>query len=80
MMCDDCTLETSNHLFFQCQNAKDVWNQFVNLIHEGDTVCETWEISSNFCGRGWGRQGQVWISTFMSVLWLIWRQQNEVIF
>ena len=83
VMCETGAVETSKHLFFECQNATGVWARFVNLMQVGDSVCDTWNASQIFyCSNMGGntQTRQVWATYFMSVLWSLWRQRNEVIF
>ncbi|XP_078169473.1 uncharacterized protein LOC144563882 [Carex rostrata] len=81
VMCQDCSVETAKNLFFTCQNAKEVWSRFATFLQIGDAVRDTWEASCNFyCSSNRERNRHVWITYFMSVLWSLWRQRNEVIF
>lgn len=43
--CDDCPIESSQHLFFECPNAVEVWGRCRNLYQHAPTVTDTWEAS-----------------------------------
>lgn len=80
VLCDERPLETVHHLFFQCQNAREVWAQCSDIMQSRDLVSEIWESSRLlYCSKE-GNQRQDWVVNFMAVLWSLWRQRNEVIF
>lgn len=80
VLCNTCDLETSEHLFFSCSYAIRVWkgveeNMGLRLLCRGESVCQTWEASKTNCktlSKG------AWSSRFMSVIWGLWKQRNEV--
>ena len=79
-MCDVCPVETSHHLFFQCSNALEVWGKFHALLQGADTIEQIWEDSIRYYCQATGQQRGVGVTTFMAVLWSLWRQRNEAIF
>jgi hypothetical protein len=79
-LCTNCPMESTFHLFFQCQYALQVWNYFGDLVTISNSVESTWE-------RSWHRyrvinheNKRTWATRFVGVLWGIWRQRNEMIF
>lgn len=78
VMCEVCDVETSHHLFFQCQNAQEVWGKFTNLIRVEDTVHNTWENSRHHYSARLHKR--IWVTRVMSVLWSLRKQRNELIF
>ncbi|XP_078175174.1 uncharacterized protein LOC144568677 [Carex rostrata] len=80
VMCDTCPLETAHHLFFQCPNAIEVWGRFLHLFQLADTVEDTWEASLRHHCYTTGQRKSEWATSFMAILWSLWRQRNELIF
>ena len=81
-MCDNCSMETAHHLFFQCSYAQVVWHRMdpENLMQTADTVLETWELSRARYSASLGVPQRQWATRCMAVIWLLWKQRNEVIF
>jgi len=74
--------ESSSHLFFTCDVAMGVWN-----------MCNKWVGVSNvnhFMPRQHfnhfylfgidGKQNNAWKCMWMAVVWVIWKQRNNIIF
>lgn len=83
VLCNNCDLETTHHLFFSCQYATRVWDRIElhmrsKLMIREDTVEQTWDSSRTSCSIAGNKK--VWTSKFMCVLWFIWRHRNEKIF
>lgn len=80
--CNDCTLETSMHLFFQCSYAVTYWNEIArltggHLMKPSDTVQNTYEFSAR--SRGTMRK-KTWAVLFWAACWLLWKERNNRIF
>ena len=80
VMCDVCPFETSQHLFFECPNAIEVWERFPQLFKHANSVEETWADSLRWHCQSTGKKKGEWATAFMAVLWALWKQRNEVIF
>ena len=80
VLCTDCPLETAQHLFIDCVNARQVWSRFQHLVQFRFSIMATWDASwVNYCQQT-GHHKRGWATIFMAVLWSIWRQRNEAIF
>jgi hypothetical protein len=80
VMCDAYPLETSHHLFFDCPNAREIWQRFPKLIQLQETVQSTWRASCSYFCHFTGKKKHDWATAFIAVLWFLWKQRNEAIF
>lgn len=82
-VCQQCTFETTKHLFFQCNHARRIWARVntllgFNILANGDIVQGVAYNSSRLCQRIISRMQ--WGSVFYAVCWFIWRGRNKKIF
>ena len=82
-VCQQCSLETANHLFFQCIYARGVWTGMnmmlgADFLQNGDTILASVDKSWRACQRRFSRDK--WGSYFFAVCWFLWRARNKLIF
>jgi hypothetical protein len=74
ILCSDQTLETRDHLFFDCTFAKECW-----------TICQiTWDLSLPITDRFIASRatfaGPCFMEIFACASWNIWKERNNYIF
>jgi hypothetical protein len=74
VLCDTSSLESRDHLFFDCTYAKDCW----------DTCQVVWDtslpISDRFISARASFAGSCFMELFSCVTWNIWKERNDFIF
>lgn len=83
-MCDSGAVETSLHLFFQCQHSLRIWNMVEYLLNltilaPGSSVEQVWRNSSMLLRHSTPLKKK-WEVIFNSVCWMIWRDRNSLVF
>ncbi|XP_078173298.1 uncharacterized protein LOC144567120 [Carex rostrata] len=81
--CDDCSMETAMHLFFQCWFATALWNKMTTLLGHrimwpGHTLRLTYLTS-------WRRRmtnipREEWCVYFIAACWFLWKERNLKLF
>ncbi|GKD43572.1 RNA-directed DNA polymerase, eukaryota, reverse transcriptase zinc-binding domain protein, partial [Tanacetum coccineum] len=78
----NANMESSDHLFFGCDFAKDIWN-FVRVWSEYSfPACSTfahWDVWFNSWQASKERKRRLYV-IFAASLWWIWRFRNNIIF
>jgi hypothetical protein len=73
-LCPTPSLETRSHLFFECDFAKNCWDEINIQWPINKTLAEGfWEVKNNF-------QGPCFVEIFACAVWNIWKARNEFIF
>lgn len=83
-LCNCCNseLETATHLFLECAEVKKIWYKIMAWIGvswaEPRDVTGHWKCFSNLLGKGKfkKRMSGLW----SSVIWVLWKWRNSVIF
>ena len=83
-LCHSGVLETTLHLFFQCQYSQNIWAKVTHLVHgsvlvPAGSVQEIWRRSSNLFRRS-KILTRKWQCLFSSTVWSIWRLRNSTVF
>ncbi|XP_078159556.1 uncharacterized protein LOC144555187 [Carex rostrata] len=83
-LCNLGVLETSLHMFFQCQYSQSSWVKVAQLVHstilvQGGSVQQVWCRSSNLVRHCKVLTGK-WQCFFTSACWSIWRLRNNIVF
>lgn len=83
-LCDQCGLETAQHLFFECRFACLLWNKIALLVGQtvmvrADSIQETWRNSYEGF-KGSRRMRIKWEALVSAACWMLWRQRNCKVF
>lgn len=83
-LCDSCSLETANHIFFECSYSRRLWNKLTSLVSRtimvpGQTTQEVWASSEHGFANAPGMRSK-WRVLFSSACWSIWKQRNCKVF
>jgi hypothetical protein len=73
VLCDSHTLETKDHLFFQCPFAARCWERIGIDWHN-------WPVLENFLRPRDGFAGPCYVEVVVCALWNIWKERNGLIF
>jgi hypothetical protein len=73
-LCDDELLETRDHLFFECEFARECWNATNIHWSPADSLSGRFLLAKrDFSGPGF-------VETFACAAWNIWKSRNDRIF
>nr|GEV78602.1 RNA-directed DNA polymerase, eukaryota, reverse transcriptase zinc-binding domain protein [Tanacetum cinerariifolium] len=75
-------VESSNHVFFDCDNAKAIWNLVRNLCDLAFPTCasfDQWMVWFDSWQASKERKRRLYI-IFAATLWWLWRFRNNIIF
>ncbi|GJW99163.1 RNA-directed DNA polymerase, eukaryota [Tanacetum coccineum] len=78
----NANMESSGHLFFGCDFAKDIWNLVRVWTETSFSACSTfahWEVWFNSWQASKERKRHLYV-IFVASLWWIWRFHNSIIF
>ncbi|GJW79943.1 RNA-directed DNA polymerase, eukaryota, reverse transcriptase zinc-binding domain protein [Tanacetum coccineum] len=78
----NANMESSDHLFFGCDFAKDIWNSVRVWSEASFPACFTfahWEVWFNSWQASKERKWRLYV-IFATSLWWIWRFRNSIIF
>lgn len=81
-VCNLCfsALETTEHLFFQCKFAVELWNWLGSCLACNIDVTSVFSILS-LCNQAWSPQVRdIVISGITNTLWFIWFSRNKIRF
>ncbi|XP_057803497.1 uncharacterized protein LOC131018806 [Salvia miltiorrhiza] len=75
--------ETSEHIFWDCELVRPVWNDFFNWFHFPEALHSA-DIHS-FLVLAWGRKlssqlSKFWKARIIAMIWAIWSQRNKCVF
>lgn len=85
VLCDSATIESAAHLLYQCRYAQQVWREVqrrwgVQMVTLAPSVPEIWYASKLGVQNYGDSRRKQWVVRTMAVLWIIWKQRNEVVF
>ena len=85
VMCRNCPIESSLHLFFLCPYAVHVWYLVSSklgfqLFRPGGTVESIWYNSLAAYKNSSNGDEITWIMWFVCVAWTLWKERNERVF
>ncbi|GKB48127.1 RNA-directed DNA polymerase, eukaryota [Tanacetum coccineum] len=82
--CPSCNgnVESSNHIFFGCGNAKDIWNIIRNWCDIQFPACTSFEHWKSWFDSWQATKEKKWRLSiiFSATLWWIWRFRNSITF
>ncbi|GJS34892.1 RNA-directed DNA polymerase, eukaryota [Tanacetum coccineum] len=84
IVCPSCNgnVESSNHIFFGCGNAKDIWNIIRNWCDIQFPACTSFEHWKSWFDSWQATKEKKWRLSiiFSATLWWIWRFRNSITF
>lgn len=84
IMCEECLLETTVHLMFECRFAKEVWfrlgqvapTTFTNVAREEMEIADAWESFLLLARGNCSRMREL----VLFACWYVWKARNSKIF
>lgn len=85
VMCDNCPVESVLHLLYLCPYATTVWFYVAQslkrpIMKQAMTVQGILSCSWQMVKQQGGMSRKEWMSRFICVTWIIWKQRNAVVF